>query len=155
MDGTYIFNEGLSLQGWPNIRVVLELTNSENNCFDHYISPNANKSNSVINRDVKERLNNLVKYASKSFKDKGGRKNIPKALQQEVWKKTFGKCFEHDCYISWCTNTIDVWNFHTGHNIPLSDEGKTTVDNLKPICSNCNNGMSNEHSIDSWNSIHQ
>lgn len=158
VDGTYIFTEVFTLNGWPNIRVVLELTNSENNSFDHYISPNANKSNSIINRDVKDRITNLTKYTINTlFKGSGNRpsKNIPKPLQEQVWKSTFGKCYEHDCYVTWCTNTIDVFNFHTGHNIPLSDGGETKLDNLKPICSSCNTGMSNIYSIDSWNSMHQ
>ena len=150
VDRTYIFNEGFSLNGWPNIRVVLELTNTEDNCFDHYISPNANKSNSLINRDVKERINNLIKHTTKSFKGKGVRKNIPKAVQQQVWLKTFGECFKHDCHISWCQNTIDVFNFHTGHNIPQSEGGENGVDNLKPICAPCNTGMGSDFTIDSW-----
>ena len=153
VDGTYIFDEVFPLNGWPNIRAVLELTNSENNSFDHFISPNANKSNSLINHEVKERINNLIKYTTKLFTGQGVRKNVPKPMQQQVWLKTFGKCYEHSCYISWCQNNIDVFNFHTGHNIPASDGGGLTIDNLKPICSTCNTSMGNEHSIDTWNSF--
>jgi hypothetical protein len=151
--GTYIFNEVFPLNGFPNIRAVLELTNSGNNSFDHYISPNANKSNSLINRDVKERICNLIKYTTTLFSGQGVRKNIPKAMREQVWLKTFGTCFNHECHISWCQNTIDVFNFHTGHNIPDSDGGDMTLDNLKPICSSCNTSMGSNHTIDSWNLI--
>lgn len=151
VDGTYIFNEVFPLNGWPNIRVVLKLTNSENNSFDHYISPNANKSRSMVNKELKDRINNLIKYTvNVHFKGKGIRKNVPKAMQQQVWLKNFGKCFEHKCYIPWCKNTINVWDFQTGHNIPERDGGETIVNNLKPICAPCNSGMGCNYTIESW-----
>ena len=34
---------------WPKIRVILKLTNDNDNTFDQFITPNANKSNSKIN----------------------------------------------------------------------------------------------------------
>jgi len=152
VDGTYIFNEDFPLNGWPNIRVVLELTNTEDNKFDHYISPSANKSNSLINKDVKDRISSLVKYVKNNHFNGGSNrpKMVPKAMQQQVWLKTFGKCFDHDCHVSWCKNVINVWDFQTGHNIPQSEGGETIVDNLKPICGPCNSGMGCDYTIDSW-----
>ncbi len=148
----YIFNEDFPLNGWPNIRVVLELTNTDDNNFDHYISTNANKSNSLVNKAVKDRISSLVKYVKNNHFNGGSNRSkpIPKAMQQQVWLKTFGENFKHDCYVSWCKNVINVWDFHTGHNIPLNEGGPTGIDNLKPICAPCNTGMGCDYTIDSW-----
>lgn len=69
--------------------------------------------------------------------------NIPKAIREQVWIKNFGKKFEHKCYINWCSNKINVFDFHVGHDIPESEGGELAVSNLKPICSRCNLSMSN------------
>ena len=79
------------------------------------------------------------------------RTNIPKALREQVWIKFNGINFKHKCFVSWCSNTITVFNYECGHNIPLTKGGDTTIENLRPICSNCNKSMSNTYTIDQWN----
>jgi 5-methylcytosine-specific restriction endonuclease McrA len=79
------------------------------------------------------------------------KKNIPKALREQVWILTFGKTFENKCKIKWCNNTINVFDFQCGHNIPESKGGKTIVENLIPLCSRCNQSMNNIYTIDEWN----
>lgn len=32
--------------------------------------------------------------------------------------KKFWSSFSHKCYINWCTNKINVFDFHVGHDIP-------------------------------------
>jgi len=81
------------------------------------------------------------------------RKNIPKALREQVWIKTFGEVFKTKCYITWCSNTINVFDFHVGHIIPHSKGGSTHIDNLLPICSRCNLSMSDKYTIDEWNNM--
>lgn len=76
--------------------------------------------------------------------------NIPKALREQVWLQTFGKVYENSCYISWCNNIINVFDFQVGHDIPESKGGSLTIDNLKPICSRCNLSMGNNYSIKEW-----
>lgn len=78
---------------------------------------------------------------------------IPKALRQQVWLKYIGEKFQHKCIIEWCQNKITVFNFDCGHNVPFSKGGETTLENLRPICSNCNKSMSDTHTIDEWNKI--
>ena len=100
--------------------------------------------------------NNSRKISTKTVKTtfkkkKYKKKKIPKALKQQVWLKTYGKCFEKSCYISWCKNPINCFTFDCGHNIPESKGGKTEISNLKPICRNCNLGMGNQYTIDEWN----
>jgi hypothetical protein len=76
---------------------------------------------------------------------------IPVALREQVWVSYFGRKFEHKCFVKWCNNDIDVFNFQVGHNIPESKGGLTLLENLRPICIRCNQSMSNVYSIDEWN----
>ena len=82
---------------------------------------------------------------------KKSKKNIPKGLKEQVWKKYNGKTFEAKCYISWCSNIINAFNFHVGHNKPESKGGHTKLSNLRPICDRCNLSMSNNYTIQEWN----
>ena len=75
------------------------------------------------------------------------KKNIPIKLKEEVWLKHFGKIYEHKCFIDWCTNTINVFNFEAGHDIPESKGGSIDIFNLYPICSKCNKSMGNKYTI--------
>jgi hypothetical protein len=76
--------------------------------------------------------------------------NIPKALREQVWLETFGKIYEHSCHIEWCSNIINVFDFHVGHDIPESKGGTLTIDNLKPICARCNLSMGDNYTICEW-----
>ena len=73
--------------------------------------------------------------------------NIPKALREQVWLETFGKVYEHSCHIEWCSNIINVFDFHVGHDIPESKGGTLTIDNLKPICARCNLSMGDNYYV--------
>lgn len=76
---------------------------------------------------------------------------IPKALREQVWMVKVGHVFDGKCGIVWCTNRMNVFDFHCGHNIPESRGGETTLDNLVPICSRCNVSMGNQFTINEWN----
>jgi len=92
------------------------------------------------------------KYHKKNKKTK--KKTIPKALREQVWIKYCGRRFKHKCYISWCKNQINVFNYHVGHDKPESKGGSLDIDNLKPLCSRCNHSMSNNYTIRAWNNMH-
>jgi 5-methylcytosine-specific restriction endonuclease McrA len=81
------------------------------------------------------------------------KKKIPKAIRQQVWLKYNGKIYENKCTIIWCQNIISVFNFHVGHNVPESKGGGIEIENLRPICPNCNLSMGSMYSIDEWNKI--
>ena len=78
------------------------------------------------------------------------KQSIPKAIREQVWIFYFGRVYKHSCYIPWCKNTIDVFNYHVGHNKPESKGGKLVIQNLRPICSRCNHGMGNRYTIKQW-----
>jgi hypothetical protein len=60
---------------------------------------------------------------------------ITKALRKKVWKK----CRDNMCCI--CHEKIDFENFQAGHIIARACGGTIDIDNLIPICFNCNNNM--------------
>jgi 5-methylcytosine-specific restriction endonuclease McrA len=76
---------------------------------------------------------------------------IPKALREQVWIQHMGRVFDGHCRVQWCKNTINVFDFQCGHNVPESKGGKTNMDNLIPICARCNNSMGSQFTIDEWN----
>lgn len=81
------------------------------------------------------------------------KKNIPKAIREQVWLTIIGPKYESKCYISWCKNKIDVFNFHVGHDLPESKGGTLDINNLKPICARCNLSMSDKYTINEWDNL--
>jgi hypothetical protein len=78
---------------------------------------------------------------------------IPKALREQVWRTVCKDAFEAKCPIKWCQNRITVFDFEVGHNIPESKGGTLDIHNLRPICGRCNCSMSNNYTIDEWNTL--
>jgi hypothetical protein len=83
------------------------------------------------------------------------KKTISKKLKEEVWIKHFGEIFSAKCPISWCSHKITVFCFDAGHNIPESKGGRTAIDNLIPICGECNRSMGDRFTIVEFSAIHQ
>ena len=79
-----------------------------------------------------------------------GKDKIPKALREQVWIQHVGKKFQTKCLTTWCKNTITVFDFQCGHNVPESKGGSTDLSNLYPICSRCNLSMSDTFTFDEW-----
>ncbi len=83
------------------------------------------------------------------------KKNIPKAVKEQTWLLNFGRKYEHKCYINWCNNTVNVFDFHVGHDKPESKGGKMNIKNLKPIYARCNYLMGNKYIIKQWNKFNK
>jgi len=83
----------------------------------------------------------------------GRRKPLPTAIREQCWLNTFGEVYKSECYIHWCKNTIDVYNYHIGHDQPASKGGSDDISNLRPICARCNCSMSNNYTIQEWYDI--
>ena len=90
----------------------------------------------------KQKKRNVGKKKKNSRK-----KTIPIKLKEEVWLNHFGKTYEHKCYIDWCHNQINVFNFEAGHDVPESKGGTIDLYNLYPICSKCNKSMGDRYTI--------
>ena len=162
---TYIFNTGISLNGWPNIRVVIELTNDGGNEFGYFISPDANKSNSTINADFKKRLNDLVKYTKNKYFSIDSRKiSVPEKLKHDAWEIHIKKVIEnldenldepfdemshekqiklmlHGGQCAECFNEISVWKYDA---ILINVDGEIELDNIQCVCKECGKGAIRE-----------
>ncbi|NBO27420.1 MAG: HNH endonuclease [Actinobacteria bacterium] len=78
---------------------------------------------------------------------------IPRALREQVWITYAGRCFQRRCLVPWCKNTMTVFDFHLGHNVPESAGGATDLTNLRPICARCNLSMGSQYSITEWSAL--
>ena len=81
------------------------------------------------------------------------KEQIPKRIRELVWTTYNGEIYTTKCFVSWCDNKINVFNFQTGHDIPESKGGTLDISNLKPICSSCNLSMSNKYTITEWSKL--
>jgi len=71
----------------------------------------------------------------------GKKRNIPAALRRLVWHTYIGE--EVGRARCWCCDVtlISQLSFHCGHVISEACGGELSVDNLRPICQNCNSSM--------------
>jgi len=83
----------------------------------------------------------------------GKRMTVPKAIREQCWLNTVGKKYESKCYVRWCKNRMNTFDFHVGHDIPASKGGTLDIENLRPICARCNLSMSNIYTIRDWNEL--
>lgn len=77
---------------------------------------------------------------------------IPAALREQVWLHTNGPSFSSKCAVKWCKNRITVFDFQCGHKHAEAAGGHTTLDNLIPLCSRCNQSMGIMH-FDEWQKL--
>ena len=82
------------------------------------------------------------------------KEKIPVKLREEVWVSKMGRVFEGKCPTTWCSTNITVFEFESGHNIPESKGGPTTIENLVPLCPRCNRSMGSKFTFDEWCAKH-
>ena len=69
------------------------------------------------------------------------KKSIPKSLKKMVWDKWIGPNIGRTKCICCKHEEIRQIEFHCGHIIAETNGGETTVENLRPICAQCNLSM--------------
>ena len=79
------------------------------------------------------------------------KESIPKRIREMVWNTHNGEEYKKKCYVKWCNNQVNVFNYQVGHDIPESKGGTLDLHNLKPICGSCNQSMGNRYTIQEWN----
>ena len=57
------------------------------------------------------------------------KEKIPKAIREQTWRKYIGEKFKSKCYVPWCKNIINVFDFQVGHDIPESQGGTLEICN--------------------------
>lgn len=111
---------------WLRATTSNEVTTSTRKPIEHY---------SNMNFD-------LGSFEPTYYNDKSKRrKTIPKRIKMELWKKYNGKKYNGKCYV--CKTSVDTHHFEAGHVVPASKGGSDKISNLRPICTDCNRGMSN------------
>lgn len=76
------------------------------------------------------------------------KEKIPKAVRTAVWNNFIGnEKGVGKCYVG-CGEQISQNNFECGHVISEKCGGKVILDNLRPICSNCNKSMGQKNMED-------
>ena len=109
------------------------------------LKPTLVRKHSKINKVIPQLVKQLIpqqKFKHKNEKKtKYKKKAIPKTVKKATWDRWIGKdvgvtkclCCEHQ--------EIRQFEFHCGHVVAESKGGKTTVDNMRPICAQCNLSM--------------
>jgi hypothetical protein len=95
--------------------------------------------NNSIGKVENKVINKVVTNEVKTKKTK--KKSIPLALKKLVWNKYIGEDIgKSKCLCCGLTDILQI-SFHCGHIVAEIDGGKLSIDNLMPICQNCNSSM--------------
>jgi hypothetical protein len=89
-------------------------------------------------------INHIVSGDIPMHDDLIRRSKISDDLRKNVWEKTFGTKTVGICPVKYCNHEISnkKFGFQCGHIISVANKGKETLDNLSPICADCNSKMS-------------
>ena len=134
-----------------NILEYQEYFNDNNDNFykDEYNCVKDGKIYALKNNNFIDYLNNNNIIPNHKFKYH--KKIISPKLKLQVWIKEFGTNNSGRCPYNNCSNIISNNNkeniFHCGHIISEYNGGETNLENLKPICSNCNFKMGKKNWI--------
>ena len=80
---------------------------------------------------------------------------VPKTLKNKIWEKFYDKLAEGNCYC--CGISLHITSFHAGHIIAEIKGGEMHIDNLRPICKQCNSSMGTNNMDDfikTFKSVH-
>lgn len=73
----------------------------------------------------------------------GYREKITKSTKNLIWSNYNSSSLKGKCYC--CQTDVTYDNFECGHVVSVFEGGKNTEENLRPICSSCNNDMGLEN----------
>lgn len=132
IDQIYILDDGqLLIDNILNKKIdhkSIELANIYNQIYQ-YIDFNAHVPISSIQSSELTQVTEKTRYKKKT---------IPKTVRDRVWRQFFLTLDGHCCC---CKCPISIENFHCGHVVAEKEGGANTIDNLRPICQNCNLSM--------------
>jgi len=100
----------------------------------------------IIEKKIEDKIiEKKIDVKSDEKKKPKGRKKIPSALRFAVWNE-FAKGNE----ICFCCKreSITVANFECGHIVAVKNGGEDKIQNLRPICSQCNRSMGTKNMND-------
>lgn len=108
------------------------------------------EENSIANHSCMFMKNNnfidwLIDYTLVPTHDLKKRPHISKELSTMVWQKYHNVKLSEKCPIYGCNRIMDIHisnSWQCGHIKSFNNGGETTIDNMKPICPDCNRKMS-------------
>lgn len=133
------FYERLSNINSNSLETYLNIFNKENDEMKEYFQENdIDKFNQIIKKSKDKQyffLSNIFKKPQKT--------KISSKLRNDVWNKYIGKEIGLSNCLCCKLNIIEKGSsfYHCGHVISEKNGGKTNIENLKPICSDCNLSM--------------
>ena len=107
-------------------------------------------TNESYKNNCKINYNTNIINSHKTTKNKiiNRKKPIPSTIKRLVWNTYIGENIgKSKCY---CCRLSDITqlSFHCGHVLSEKNGGKINVDNLRPICQNCNSSMGIKNMFD-------
>jgi 5-methylcytosine-specific restriction endonuclease McrA len=105
-------------------------------CQSVTVDENVNKKN-----NMKISKNSTIKVNEFNIANTYKKKSIPKALKKLVWDKWVGENIGLTKCLCCKHQNIRQIEFHCGHIIAERNGGKTNVENMRPICAQCNLSM--------------
>lgn len=96
---------------------------------------------SVVETKKKFEEVSIKKIDSKPIANKKKKEPIPTAIKSLVWNKYIGETIASTPCFCCKVTSISMRHFHCGHIKSEKQGGKLTIDNLRPICANCNLSM--------------
>lgn len=72
---------------------------------------------------------------------KSRKAHIPSTVRNSVWNIYIGTTSKTGKCFCCSTEIISTANFHCGHVISEKNGGKVTIQNLRPVCAQCNTSM--------------
>ena len=83
----------------------------------------------------------VVPLVKKANSKKTHKSTIPKAMKRLVWDTYIGEDIGRALCLCCNHSYIRQIEFHCGHVIAEANGGKITLENLRPICAQCNLSM--------------
>jgi len=121
-----------------NVKLIQEYKNSIHKENDE--KTNNEKTNSEKTNSEKANNEHTERKANNGSME---RKTIPQKIRQDLWKQYYGENYNSLCLI--CKQHISTTNFEVGHIISVANGGPDFINNLRPICRDCNRSMGTEN----------
>jgi 5-methylcytosine-specific restriction endonuclease McrA len=107
---------------------------------------------SYSNQDIENALDRIIKIAKENMKKENNtmnkfttqnlkKRHIPSTIKRLVWHQYIGEDIGKAKCLCCKTTDITQLSFHCGHVVSEACGGEICVDNLRPICQNCNSSM--------------
>ena len=107
----------------------------------------------LVDKKLFNQIRRELKSDNKEFKDNKDNKDnrilkrsIPAPVRSGVWRKYIGDSMDGACYS--CNKPLSYENWQAGHILAFANGGKETIENLRPLCAQCNTSMGSMHMFD-------